>query len=203
MGQSQSSESSSELSREEMVAIARQQQSTLLNSQLDYLLVFLSFLRQCRYSVPIEILYEIFFQYGGIRLVRCARNEQMAQVTNGNMIYLSLPLRATASLSLDSVSFTLESRDQGWSSFPAQHGTRDNSNTWFVAIIPKLLMSQTNFWPGVFLHRNIHAGRHIEISNISFNSPTDLMSRLRQEWALSVQNNTAADDTSEYLFFMY
>lgn len=56
--------------------------------------------------------------------------------TEGSRILLRTPpLTAQSAKLLQKIIFTIRSHDQGWSSYPENHGTFDNSWTWFDAAV--------------------------------------------------------------------
>jgi hypothetical protein len=58
--------------------------------------------------------------------------------------------------------FTLSSRDQGWSDFSNDHGTRNNSWTWFDAVVQDTATDYAAAPPRRRLATNIHAGQDWE-----------------------------------------
>ena len=70
-----------------------------------------------------------------------------------------------------SVNFEVESKDQGWSSYPEDHGKR-NSNTWLEASLSEL--STTRY----HLFTNIHAGQAFEYQEKQCDRQSDLVKDL-------------------------
>jgi hypothetical protein len=52
---------------------------------------------------------------------------------------------------------TTDSRDQGWSSYPESHGTREGGNTWFELTLDNGMTDEEIV--RVEVVRNIHAGK--------------------------------------------
>lgn len=62
--------------------------------------------------------------------------------------------------SVRKIIFSTVSRDQGWSSFPADHNTYENSHTWFeVAVFEPDQDSPASFCPAIRIITNVHAGK--------------------------------------------
>lgn len=199
MGQSKSREESvEEMDASEHVVMPRERtwQSTLNvydnDAQIERIIAFYNLYRQNKYNIPFEILYEIFFQYGDVQLQRQVKEEHLMSVANGHLSYISLPLHASPLYEIQSIDFKIESKDQGWSSYPSQHGTRENSNTWFVVVIPSLLP----LWTGCTIHRNIHAGKQWEVFQTSFTkkSNSELFAKVVEEWRRSIAQDSSPDE---------
>jgi hypothetical protein len=62
--------------------------------------------------------------------------------------------------SVRKTAFSTVSRDQGWSSYPADHNTYENSHTWFeVAVYEPDENRPASFCTGMRVVTNIHAGK--------------------------------------------
>ncbi|WPH03523.1 Hypothetical protein R9X50_00640300 [Acrodontium crateriforme] len=77
--------------------------------------------------------------------------------------YLVLPLSQHDCRWIRKICFTVESCDQGWSSYPHDHGTYVNSWTWFDA---KVKGPDGDFKHMVFA--NVHAGRDYHIHRVQW-----------------------------------
>lgn len=93
-----------------------------------------------------------------------ARASRKAEFTQSNAgrayVVASLPEYLPPG-SVRKVVFSTVSRDQGWSSFPAQHGTYENSNTWFEVAVyePDPYEFAKIVAPRMKIVTNIHAGK--------------------------------------------
>lgn len=93
-----------------------------------------------------------------------ARASRSAEVTQSNAgrayVIASLPEYLPLG-SVRKIAFSTVSRDQGWSSYPAQHGTYENSNTWFEVVVyePDPYQLAKIVTPRMRIISNIHAGK--------------------------------------------
>ena len=80
---------------------------------------------------------------------------------NENEIFCSYNICSKVKLFIPTtITITIESKDQGWSSYPHEHGQR-TSCTW-----GELSLNKLPTW--YFLYRNIHAGKTLEEQKIIF-----------------------------------
>lgn len=91
-----------------------------------------------RPALPPEIILQILSDPS--RWIRSAKAvlEKRVSVSSGTgsvAILFSPPLTSRSIQQLRKVVFTFKSRDQGWSSFHEDHGTYENSWTWFDAMV--------------------------------------------------------------------
>jgi len=71
------------------------------------------------------------------------------------------------------ITISIDSKDQGWSSYPEEHGQR-TSHTWGE------LSLNNNVSTRYFLYRNIHAGRNFEKQVIVFNASSPLINEINE-----------------------
>jgi hypothetical protein len=77
-----------------------------------------------------------------------------------------------------SITFYATTRDQGWSSYREEQGTRRGSHTWVEGCVSTTATSEMK---RVELHRNIHAGREWEEWEVVMDSHTPLLVELRKD----------------------
>lgn len=100
------------------------------------------------------------------------------------------PLRDISKIKRIVFSFT--SKDQGWSSFPRDHGTYKNTWSWFEAVLePEGLtadeLALTAHRPKCFeLQRNRHAGQAPEKYEIEMREESELFAQLKEGWSLKL-----------------
>lgn len=83
------------------------------------------------------------------------KREEKVQVSDGSVPYLtSKPI--PDGKKLKKVIITVVSKDQGWSSFPDDHGTYNNSWTWFELSAGPPPSGSVERWRGEVV-RNLHA----------------------------------------------
>lgn len=88
--------------------------------------------------------------------------------------------------------FSFTSKDQGWSSYPSDHGSYDNTWSWFEALLdPKAdtagALTLTDDPPRCFeLQRNRHAGQVPETYEIEVEEGSELFTHLKEGWTLSL-----------------
>ena len=69
------------------------------------------------------------------------------------------------------ITIKVQSRDQGWSSYPAEHGTREGSWTWGeIALLPEQPKEKRHL-----IYTNIHAGIHFESQEITLEHDSELL----------------------------
>ena len=83
------------------------------------------------------------------------QREDVARVVNGCVPYLSSQPIPTGK-KLKKVVVTVVSKDQGWSSYPSDHGTYRNSNTWFELSVGSPVEGSEEKWRGEVV-KNLHA----------------------------------------------
>lgn len=80
--------------------------------------------------------------------------------------------------------FTLSSRDQGWSSFAQDHGTRNNSWTWFDAVVQDNTPDYATAPSSRRITTNIHAGQDWERQVITWSADSENDER---DWLMSLR----------------
>lgn len=91
-----------------------------------------------RPALPVEIIILILSDPS--RWIESARYTlqgpiSVTSVASSKVVVCIPPLSSKSIRRLGSVLFTFTSKDQGWSSFHAEHGTYENSWTWFEAAV--------------------------------------------------------------------
>eukprot|EP00598_Pedospumella_elongata_P013563 CAMPEP_0184991004 /NCGR_PEP_ID=MMETSP1098-20130426/34847_1 /TAXON_ID=89044 /ORGANISM="Spumella elongata, Strain CCAP 955/1" /LENGTH=228 /DNA_ID=CAMNT_0027516325 /DNA_START=17 /DNA_END=703 /DNA_ORIENTATION=+ len=150
MGVLQSTESA--LNDENTVA-----SQNVLSTEADLadVLILLANFNSSKIPIPLPLVVEIM-NYAGILSPLLVENEDSS--TSGNncdLVHLSLRLPRDRYVKPISIQLIVSSKDQGWSSYPSQHGTR-SSHTW-----GELCLSSDST-QRVTAFRNIHAGRKFE-----------------------------------------
>lgn len=92
-----------------------------------------------------------------------ARASRRAKFTEGNVgqpyVIAALPNYLPGG-SVQKINFSTVSRDQGWSSYPGDHGTYENSHTWFeVAVYEADEDRPAGVCTGMRIITNVHAGK--------------------------------------------
>lgn len=95
---------------------------------------------------------------------------------NQNQIYLALTLSPSYQRQLTFIEFEIESKDQGWSSYPADQGSR-TSNTWGEVSLSCSPDERHH------VYRNIHAGKNFESQTVVFDADHDLCKAVHQHAA--------------------
>ena len=90
---------------------------------------------------------------------------------NENALYCSYNICSKTNIFMPTtITITIDSKDQGWSSYPDEHGQR-TSHTWGE-------LSLNNMDTRHFLYRNIHAGRNFEKQVIVFDANSPLINEI-------------------------
>ena len=112
--------------------------------------------------LPPELAIQILDFAGYWALSRVTRREpDAAHFKHSNMRFLqSSPIQGGELHPLRRLIITTDSKDQGWSSYPQFHGTRDGSWTWFELTLDDGLTGEEI--ARVEVVRNIHAGANFE-----------------------------------------
>lgn len=141
-------------------------------------------------KIPMFFISEIFIYANIIPQLTINRTTIFSSEDNCNMVYLSTSCVSHMKYFLpSSIKFIIESKDQGWSSYPDQIGTR-TSNTWGEVS----LSSNTHHHPiseKYEIFRNIHAGRSYETQEVIFNNESKLMTDLIKQCK---SNNTNSNN---------
>ena len=95
----------------------------------------------------------------------------------------SLPLSADDAKNARKVVFEFKGKDQGWSSYSSDHGTYNNSWSWYEAVVRSANVEKGEFPTEVQrfeLQRNRHAGQQPETYRIELGEDHDLVKRLAE-----------------------
>ena len=130
-----------------------------------------------------DIVPQILDEAGYWTQQTIVRNAERRISENGaGTIYLETqPIQTSMRYSVRRIVFEVRSKDQGWSSYPRQHGTYDGSWTWFGVTKsqhPKNEMrtrgvNRQQESTSILLFRNIHAGRQVQTHTIEWTDRHD------------------------------
>lgn len=137
------------------------------------------------YSLPLYLIVEIFAYADLDPLVKHEESTELLRARNCNRVYTMIKLKKPKFFVPHSVHFQVESKDQGWSSYPQHYGTRNGSCTFGEAsITPKSSSITTSNAtqvvatagdtgingrnPRYRVFTNIHAGKQFEVQDVTF-----------------------------------
>ena len=95
----------------------------------------------------------------------------------------SSPLSTDNAKDTRKVVFEMKGKDQGWSSYGPEHGTYNNTWTWYDAVVLRKNGEDSETYEEALtqeLHRNRHAGQQVETYRIEFDGDHDLLKLLRE-----------------------
>lgn len=95
----------------------------------------------------------------------------------------SSPLSANNAKDTRKVVFEMTGKDQGWSSYGPEHGTYNNTWTWYDAVVLRKNGEDSETYEEALrqeLHRNRHAGQQVETYRTEFDGDHDLVKMLRE-----------------------
>lgn len=118
-------------------------------------LILLANFHKSSIRIPLNILVDIFGIAGFIPTISKLVTTSFISEQNANTLYLSVPLQPMVYFEPKLIKYIVNSKDQGWSSYPNQKGSR-TSNTWGEAAISTLPELRNK----IFV--NIHAGQVFE-----------------------------------------
>jgi len=146
---------SSENVRSRNLRGAEEDSSEVADTQLADVLILLANFNSSKVPIPLQLVVEILNYAGTLSPLVARREVQFTSGSDCNTTYLEVTLPNAKYVQPTGIQLTVNSKDQGWSSYPNQRGTR-TSNTWGEIC----LSSDPNDRITVF--RNIHAGREFE-----------------------------------------
>ena len=151
---------------------------------VDYLGLLIN-LHRSKFTLPMDLILEIFQFANIVPRIRTERIALLSSYDNYDAVYMS----STTILILrhfvpTSIHFEVESRDQGWSSYPEDQGKR-NSCTWIEASLSEA--DGTASTTRCHLFTNIHAGQDFECQEIRCDAQS-----------LLVKDMTALADRGEF-----
>ena len=146
-------------------------------------LLFLQLQRQPRLKRLPQHLIATIYQMAGVFIITTRRVNNGQQVTNGDAVCIEYtlptqppPRQVRPTFMPIKVRVVVTSRDQGWSSYPGEHGTR-SSHTWGVLrLLPPTGDAEL---ASVEAYRNIHAGAAWEEHTRELDLSSDLLRELR------------------------
>ncbi len=142
---------------------------------LQYVCLFYNFLRQSQ--IPTEIWFEILFKYAELVPKAIVKDERRVSVRDGDTRYFAPQFDRSSWQRLfrvHRIDFSVVSKDQGWSSYPQDQGTR-TSNTWGTVAI------STRPAESAEVYRNIHAGKGWEQQSATFDTSDQLVVKMNEE----------------------
>ncbi|RYH23933.1 hypothetical protein EON65_17285 [archaeon] len=126
-----------------------------------------------RMSLPKDILFGILKDNMAKSKLTKVRKQEQRYGGNADQLYMFFPMRKFEFHVPISIEIQVDSKDQGWSSYPDEHGTR-NSWTWgelALSTDPDTIERQ-------WVYTNIHAGKEWEKQTMIFSLNDDLLQRL-------------------------
>jgi len=140
-------------------------------------------------TLPPEII-ELIVGFSGLcDKVVLTRDSQDRGRDNENIEYMHVDLLHAPCMSITNFHLEIVSKDQGWSSYPAQHGTTNGSWTWW-----ELALGEGVGRERIQICRNIHAGKAFHTFNFDLNAE-DL-----DAWKGYMLSNGGADSKSIGLY---
>lgn len=163
--------SSSSLTMNEVVEVGS---NVSVYDPVDYLGLLIS-LHRSKFTLPMDLILEIFQFANIVPRIRTEKSALMSSsyADNCDAVYMSsktiLILRHFVPTS---IYFEVESRDQGWSSYPEDQGKR-KSYTWIEASLSKA--DTTASITRCHLFTNIHAGQDYECQEMRCDAQSELV----------------------------
>jgi len=136
------------------MAVASQHSQGMETDLADVLILLANF-NSSNIPIPLLLVVEIMNYAGILSPLLVEREDSFISGNNCDAMYLALKLPRNHYVKPISLQLVVSSKDQGWSSYPSQHGTR-SSNTW-----GELCLS-SDPTQRVTAFRNIHAGKKFE-----------------------------------------
>jgi hypothetical protein len=118
-------------------------------------LILLANFNSSRVPIPVHFVAEILNYAGILPQLAASRSNRFTSPNNCNMSYLRLNLPRSAYIQPTCIYIYVNSKDQGWSSYPEERGKR-SSHTWGEL---QLLNNPAQRFE---VFRNIHAGKDFE-----------------------------------------
>lgn len=138
---------------------------------VDYLGLLIN-LHRSKFTLPMDLILDIFQFANIVPRIRSERSALSSYSDNCDAVYMSsktiLILRHFVPTS---IYFEVESRDQGWSSYPEDQGKR-NSCTWIEASLSETVATSI---PRCLLFTNIHAGQDFEFQQVRCDAQSGLV----------------------------
>lgn len=170
---------------------------------IDFVALYSNFIRSKKLKLPKAFVDSIFgFLEPFVSSERRVGDD--SGYGNQNVLYLEHPITCELWKHFKPVAISLETsaKDQGWSSYPQEHGTREGSHTWAECCL--VYNDGTPLTSRQRLYTNIHAGSEYE--DFHFDSSNPLMEgflefvaqiQMSQIEAENAQKETKAKDENE------
>lgn len=139
---------------------SEEQASVDRKSDLADLLILLININESNLRIPLMLAVEILNYAGSLPPIVYQNNAQFRSGNNCDFKYLSVRIPQSRYISPMSLHVIADSKDQGWSSYPNEKGTR-TSHTWGE------LRLSTQPFSRYLVFRNIHAGSTYELHDVS------------------------------------
>lgn len=144
-----------------------------------------------RPALPLEIVLQILEHPSRCILTSCVSikypEEGPFRVRSGRAplaIVKPLSLAPSEASKVRKVVFEVTGKDQGWSSYSSDHGTYNNTWTWYEAIVRSSKVFEGESFDyeeyRVELHRNRHAGEKPETYRTEFVGEHELLKKIRE-----------------------
>lgn len=144
----------------------------------DILVLLTNSNRSKTFRLPLQILVEIFAYADYYPETKKIRDQIVPGGRDQNDLHLSLPVMRMKYFDVHEIVYTVESKDQGWSSSPEnQKGTRFGSYTWAEAAL------STDPTVRYEMCVNIHAGTSYERQSKTYGVGSDLYQALVEHLA--------------------
>lgn len=143
--------------------------------------------------LPLELI-EYILELSELNMVAISVSNSNKYVSpdNADHIYLALPVYMVKSFAPTAVNLIVESKDQGWSSYPHDKGKR-NSWTWGELVVEEGSYSPTSLAASVEAFRNIHAGKKFERQSVSFSTDCEPVKTLISLWKMMFFHGFSTD----------
>lgn len=125
------------------------------------ILLLLMNINESKIQIPLMLVVDILNYAGALPSVEATNATPFRSGGNCDLCYLAMPLPRSPYITPISMHIVVESKDQGWSSYPQEKGTR-TSHTWGEL---GLSCAPTVRYP---VFRNIHAGASFETQEFDY-----------------------------------
>lgn len=130
-------------------------------------------LLQQKHGLSHELILQIF-EYAHCWRLRTTSRETAVTIRSRSETYLaSGAIEGVGVRPVRRLTFTITSKDQGWSSYPADHGTFRNSWTWFEAVVIRSATENNMVPPPRRIATNIHAGKELRTHVVTWKADSD------------------------------
>ena len=159
MGLNQSSEGAGDSRLEDSEAEAEVNSQETAETQLADVLILLANFNSSKVPIPLQLVVEILNYAGTLSPLTARREVRFTSGSDCDTTYLEMVLPSAKYVQPTGIQLTVSSKDQGWSSYPNQRGTR-SSHTWGEISLSSAPDDR------ITVFRNIHAGQHFELQEV-------------------------------------